>query len=295
MAKVKIRDLTPQQMYNKCYPDFSRGGTRFMEYKNLFANALAIDGLDFSTASFVINQLIDVGQVGYDRMANNWAAVYGTGINKLRNPTNLFFVMPNVNAYNRPAYYEPSEDGAYLIKAMPFPYSIADMIMDTVKVMQDCDKSILQNLRANRTPFWFIVRDPDIRLSVEQAVEQAQDGKPAVVVNEMVGDAIKGFSTNPQWIVDKITTYRDQERDLLFNKLGIMTANINKRERIQVGEVDATVGQCVDYIYLIIDTFNKQMDSYGLPFKMRLNNALEEYYGNDTEESTNNEDGGEND
>lgn len=266
-----------------------------MEYKNLFANALAIDGLDFPTASFVINQLIDVGQVGYDRMANNWAAVYGTGINKLRNPTNLFFVMPNVNAYNRPAYYEPSDDGAYLIKAMPFPYSIADMIMDTVKVMHDCDKSILQNLRANRTPFWFIVRDPDIRLSVEQAVDQAQDGKPAVVVNEMVGDAIKGFSTNPQWIVDKITTYRDQERDLLFNKLGIMTANINKRERVQVGEVDATVGQCVDYIYLIIDTFNKQMDSYGLPFKMRLNNALEEYYGNDTEESANNAEGGNND
>lgn len=289
MAKVKIRDLTPKQMYDKCYPDYNRGGTRFMEYKNLFANALAIDGLDFPTAAFVINQLIDVGQVGYDRMANNWAAVYGTGINKLRNPTNLFFVMPNVNAYDRPAYYEPNEDGAYLIKAMPFPYSIADMIMDTVKVMQDCDKSILQNLRANRTPFWFIVRDPDIRLSVEQAVEQAQDGKPAVVVNEMVGDAIKGFSTNPQWIVDKITTYRDQERDLLFNKLGIMTANINKRERVQVGEVDATVGQCVDYIYLIIDTFNKQMDSYGLPFKMRLNNALEEYYGNDSAEGENND------
>lgn len=285
MGIVKVRDLTPRQLQNKCYPDFSRGGTRFLEYKNLFANALAIDGLEFPTATFVINQLIDVGQVGYDRMADNWAAVYGTGINELRNPTTLFFVMPNVNAYERPAYYTPSPDGAYLIKAMPFPYSIADMIMDTVKVMRECDKSIMQNLKANRTPFWFVVRDPDTRLSVEQAVEQAQDGNPAIVVNEMVGDAVKGFSTNPQWIADKIVTYRDQERDLLFNKLGIMTANINKRERVQVGEVNATVGQCVDYIYLIIDTFNKQMESYDLPYKMRLNNALEEYYGTDEQTS----------
>ena len=108
---------------------------------------------------------------------------------------------------------------------------------------------------------------------------QAQDGKPVIVAKKLIGDAIKGIPTNPQWIVDKIVTYRNEERDLLFNKLGIMTANINKRERVQVGEVNATIGQCVDYIYLIIDTFNKQMDSYGLPYKMRINNALEDYYG----------------
>lgn len=275
---AKIRDLTPKELYSKCYPDFARGGTRFLEYKNLFANALSIDGVDFPTATFIKNQLIDVGQVGYDRMADNWAAVYGTGINKLRNPTNLFFVMPNVSAYTRPAFYEPAEDGAYLIKAMPMPYSIADMIMDTVKVMRECDVSIVQNLKANRMPFWWVARDEDIRLSIKQAQQQAENGDPAVIVNEMVGDAVKGFSTNPQWIVDKLVTYRDQERDLLFNKLGIMTAAF-KRERVQVGEVNATLGQCIDYIYLIIDTFNEQMDAYGLPFKMSLNNALEEYYG----------------
>ena len=281
---AKICDLSQKQLQRKCFPVFPES-TRFMEYKNLFVNALKIEGLDFATETFVKNQLIDVGQVGFDRMADQWAAVYGLGINKLRNPTTLFFVMPNINAYDRKAYYEPDPDGAYLIKAMPFPFSISEMIAETCRVMSECDISIRQNLKANRTPFWFVVRDTDIRLSVEQAVEQAQDGKPAIVVNEMVGDAVKGFSTNQQWIVDKIVTYRDQERDLLFNKLGIMTANINKRERVQVGEVNATVGQCVDYIYLIIDTFNKQMESYGLPYKMRLNNALEEYYGNDEQTS----------
>ena len=82
-------------------------------------------------------------------------------------------------------------------------------------------------------------------------------------------------------MVDKFATYRDQERDRLLNKLGIMSANINKRERVQVGEVNATVGQCMDYIYLLIDTFNKQMETYGLPFEMVLNESLEELYGNE--------------
>ena len=63
-----------------------------------------------------------------------------------------------------------------------------------------------------------------------------------------------------------------------------MSANINKRERVQVGEVNATVGQCEDYIYLMIDTFNKQMDTYGLPFKMRLNGSLESLYDNSPDE-----------
>ena len=47
---------------------------------------------------------------------------------------------------------------------------------------------------------------------------------------------------------------------------------------MQVGEVNATVGQCEDYIYLMIDTFNAQMETYGLSFKMKLNGSLEELY-----------------
>lgn len=283
---AKIRDLLPKcskKIFDECYPNWDN--TRFIEYKNLFMNAFKIDGLDFATETFVKNQLIDVGQVGYDKIMNQWSAVYGTGLNELRNPTELFFVMPTRASYMRKAYYEPNKDGAYLIKAMPRDYSLSAMIMDTVTKMNECDKSIMQNLKANRIPFYMIVQDENTRLSINEAIAQAQDGKPVVVVNELIGKSIEGMTANPQWLVDKIVTYRNEERDLLFNKLGIMTANINKRERVQVGEVNATVGQCVDYIYLVIDTFNQQMNSYGLPFKMRLNNALEEYYGNNTNDS----------
>lgn len=274
---AKIIDLTLERLQKECFPKF-RGSTRFLEYKNLFANAIKINGLDFVTEAFVKNQLIDVGQVGYDRMSDKWAGVYGTGINELRNPTDLFFVFPNIAAYTRKAYYEPNEDGAYLIKAMPFPYSIADMIRETCRKIDESEISIDQNLKANRTPFYLVVTDPDTKESIIEAQKQALDGKPSIVVTKSVAEAVKGISVNSSWIVDRIVEYRDGERDRLLNKLGIMTANIGKRERVQVGEVNATVGQCVDYIYLIIDTFNAQMKTYGLPFEMTINNALEEYY-----------------
>lgn len=290
---AKIRDLitckVSRSKYNECYPEF-RDNTRFLEFKNLLMNSITIDGLDFPTETFVKNQLIDVGQVGYDRLANQWSAVYGEGINKLRNPTKLFFVLPNFTAYYRDAYYTPSPDGAYLIKAMPNQYSLSNMIDNACKVLDECDISIMQNLKANRTPFYFVVNDDDTRLSIEHAIEQTQNGKPVVVVNNLVSNSIQGIPTNPQWLVDKIETFKTQVRDYLFNRLGILTANVNKRERVQVGEVNATVGQCVDYIYLIIDTFNKQMETYDLPYYMHLNNALEEYYGsNQIEENNENE------
>ena len=57
-----------------------------------------------------------------------------------------------------------------------------------------------------------------------------------------------------------------------------MTNSIEKRERVQSAEVNATIGQATDYIYLLIDTFTKQCETYGLDFEMVLNGSLEEIY-----------------
>ena len=59
--------------------------------------------------------------------------------------------------------------------------------------------------------------------------------------------------------------------------MGIVT-DITKGERVQTSEVDANVCQASDYIYMMIDTFNKQIEQYGLPFKMKANGTFEELY-----------------
>lgn len=275
MSKRKIRDLNP----------FKRlGSLEYEEYKALLMNAVTIEGLDASIERFVKNALIESNRVGYDALTNRWAVAYGEGLNEYWNPEYITFVFPNKTSYQRRAYYKPASEGAYLIRALPTAISFAEIIEKTTDELTECDISIRQNLIAVRTPFVAVCDNPDNRLSLEQAISQKEDGKPAIIVSNKLREAVGSIDFNTPYYVDKIEQYRQIIRDRLLNKLGIMSANINKRERVQVGEVNATVGQCVDYIYLWIDTFNKQMTEYGLPFNMRLNGALEELYTDSTEQ-----------
>lgn len=286
MRKRKFRDLASGNPLAAC------GSPLYEEYKALLMNAVKITPLAPHIERFVKSCLIENNQVGFDALTNRWAIAFGEGLNEYCLPTLITFFFPNnKRSYQRPAYYEPAVNGAYLIKGLPTDTAFTEIITRTTDEMAECDKSIRQNLVATRTPFVAVCRDKDTRLSLLQAVQQKEDGAPAVVVSPDLAESVRGVSFDTPYIVDKIEQYRTTIRDRLLNKLGIMSANINKRERVQVGEVNATVGQCVDYIYLWIDSFNSQMEDYGLPYRMEINGALEELYTNESEEDENDSQG----
>ena len=261
MGKLKIKDLNPQ--FNKSGVNYSA----FIEIQNLLANAIKISNVDFIEETKIKKYLFD-GCVGYDKLRNKWYRVYGTGINEDGNPTKLIFVTENGETFTRVASYEPDTFGAYYIKATPLNFSFNKMIEETTSLMTECDISINQNIKATRTPFVAVLKDGDLKLSLEQAIEQAQNGKPAILVSTELGDAMTGI-------------------EMRTNYIGILTANVDKKERVQVGEVNATLNQCTDYIYLLIDTFNRQMETFGLDFKMEFNGALEELYENNENNKNN--------
>ena len=277
MAKKKFRDLARVNPFDAC------GYSLYEEYKALLMNAVKISLLPAHIERFVKSCMIENNQVGFDCITRRWAIAFGEGENEYWLPTTITFVFPNnKKSYQRPAFYEAAANGAYLIKALPADVSFAEIIKATTDEMRECDISIRQNLKATRTPFIAVVKDENTRLSLLSAIEQKEEGKPAVVTSTDIAEGLKGIVIETPYIVDKVEQYCTIIRDRLLNKLGIMSANINKRERVQVGEVNATVGQCVDYIYLWIDTFNAQMEDYGLPYRMELNGALEELYTEDT-------------
>lgn len=269
--KISIKNLNP--FWKSRVIDYSA----FSEFQNLLCNVVKISNVDFVTESTIKKYLLD-GCVGYDKLRDVWCNVYGTGINKQGNPTNLIFVYENGETFTRPAYYNPDDYGAYLIKATPLPFSFNDMIKFTSDTMRECDISINQNIKASRIPFIAILRDENLKLSLESAIAQQQDGKPVIVVSPELGEAMQGESVSTNYIVDKLAQFKYDERDRLLNKIGILTSNTDKKERVQVGEVNATINQCTDYIYLLIDTFNRQMESYELPFRMSFNGSLEDLY-----------------
>ena len=89
---------------------------------------------------------------------------------------------------------------------------------------------------------------------------------------------MKVLNLQVQFLADKFNVLKGEFKNELLTKLGIMNANTDKRERVQVGEVNATLGQCLDYLYLLIDTFNKQCETYEIPYKMIINSSIEELY-----------------
>lgn len=279
----KVRDLNPARR-NRPYGTFSR----YSEYMNLLLNAVKIidkgngKTLPFVVENFVKRALFENGAAGYDKITKQWYYVYGEGLDEYGKPTTLVLVTANGKAFSRKAYYDKDEDGAYEVLGLPIPnITMGAIVQEATDFMQNCDVAMRQNLEACKTPYIVVCRDENLRLSFEQALQQKLMGQAVMVVSEELGDGLKAISVNTQYLVDEFRQARDAERDTLLNKFGILTSNVDKKERVQSAEVNATLGQATDYIYLLIDTFNKQCETYGLPFEMAFNGSMEDIYLNE--------------
>ena len=284
MAKRKIKDLNPISICraNGVY-------SRFEEYFNLLMNAVKVvsaqgeASINYEEETFLKRGLFENGSMGYDKITKKWYYVYGLGLNDDGDPTELCFVTANGKTFTRPAYYDNKDDGAYKLDALPINMSMSQMIKATTDFMINCEMAMAQNLEACKTPYIVVCKNENLRLSFETALQQKQTGQAVVVVSEELGDGLKAVDIGVTYLVDRFAEARDTERDTLLTKLGILTANIDKKERVQSAEVNATLGQASDYIYMLIDNFNKQCDSYGLPYKMIFNGSMEEIYLNDND------------
>ena len=284
-SKKKIKDLNP--VSNKPYGVYSR----FEEYFNLLMNAVKVvsgqdseEAINYEVETFLKRGLFENGAMGYDKLTKQWYYVYGQGLNEFGNPTSLIFVTANGKTFTRTAYYEDKEDGAYKVDALPVCMSMSQLIKETTDFMTNCDVAMRQNLEACKTPYIVVCKNEEMRLSFEQALQQKILGQACIVVSEDLGDGLKAVDIGVNYLVDKFCEARDTERDVLLTKLGILTANTDKKERVQSAEVNANLGQASDYIYLLIETFNKQCKTYGLPFFMKFNGSMEEIYLNEVDD-----------
>lgn len=270
------------------------------EFMNLLLNAVALKRTDgeivpYPQEQFFKKQIIYRNVVGYCRIGDVFTEVDGMDIDIYRFPEYIIMRTGNGRPLGtRKADYAPNLNGNYILFGLPFSMSLAELVFSAADEIAETDKAIRQNRRACQTPYFMICSDPETRLSLEHAIQQQQDGTPVVIVDEKIAGDIKGIATVTPFLVDKFLQYRDAVRDRLFNKLGIMSANINKKERVQVGEVNATVGQCLDYIYMLVDNLNRQFESYDLPYRMETNGSTEELYtdmDDDKAEAENEEEG----
>ena len=257
------------------------------EYLNLLANAVNIkeggQDLPAFVQSFIKLELFYYGHVGYSGMLKDWFRDSKAGrlnIYGRYNRANFFSL--NGRSWQVTLDYEPKAEGNYTIDALPLRgVTFYGIIHKSCEYIAECERSKIQNVRATKFSKIITCRDDNLRNSIIQACMQIDTGAPMTIVSPELGEALKGEDLNTPFMADRLQEAEDIERNHLLSKLGIMSANTGKRERVQSAEVNATIGEATDYIYMLIDHFNKQCETYGLPFEMEFNGSLEELYEGD--------------
>ena len=260
-------------------------GTEYSEFMSLLLHGIGIrrtDGQEmrYRDALFVKRRLVTLNCVGYRRMGDMWVLATGEGIDAWGFPERL--IMRTARGFTFPisrASYDDDTTGNYIIYGLPWAgINLSDVIFQGSMQIGETDVAIRQNLVATQAPWIAVAKDKNMIYSLKQAMERKIEGAPAIVVSAELGDALKGISFDTPYLVDKLDQHRDALRDRLMNKVGIMSANVNKRERVQVGEVNAMLGQCLDFIGTLVDNVNQQFEAYNIPYELYNNTSTSELY-----------------
>lgn len=251
--------------------------------EDLLYNALNIKGVPFSRQRYVKRLLFNNGAVGYDRAVNKFAQINGEGINDEGNPIWGVFRTANGGAWRRTLSYEPNTIGAYKFVALPSGARIIERLENCARLVATLSVGIEQNVNATKCPAIYVCNDPETRLSVLSAIEQKEYGMTDIIVSDSIANALKAVETNTPFIADRFFELKTKIKNEMYTALGILSSD-QKRERVQVGEVEAKIGAAIDSVYTFIDTFNAQAEEYGLQFRMELNGSIEELYAEQEEE-----------
>lgn len=275
---------------------FSRiADTYYNEFVDLIMNAVKIDNLDYRREYFVKKNLFETAYVGYNSTLDDFfitvpakgrkqvGALWRNG--EFKNYDNVSIGTHDYN-YDK----DVAGDVWRILTANPSITPLFTVARDYAELLAECDIGIRQNICAVRTPAFWVTDDADFRLSVNQAAQQQQDGSACIIVSSAMSNSLKPMTNETPYIADKLNEIKKELRDEFLTRIGILTANTNKRERVQAAEVDAKVGETVDLIYSVIDYWNKQVESFGLDYKMTFNGVTETYYAPEEDDGEDDED-----
>lgn len=266
------------------------------EFKNLILSAFKQPKLDFRTSLAYRRFQLFNGVVGVDKSADVVTALTGSGIDIYGYPKRGTFLTANGKSWTRDLSYEPKDGGAFAVYAFPNFNSFTPLIYQTADILTQLTLGIRQNAIACQTPSFITVDDPNELYSLKVALDDIVNGAPAIIAKKNIATRFESIKSETPFIADKLKQLaREFENDFLA-RVGILSANSSKRERVQTEEITASVGEVVDRIYIVIDNNNKQCDAYGLDdYKYELNGSIETLYANEMETTDKPENGTEND
>lgn len=269
-TKQKIKDAENRRRSRKeIYMDYFLG---------LLHNSITIENLPSDVPKrYFLKTLFKYGKIAHYQGGKKelYLPCYGAGRDVYGLPTQ--YVLFGYNGY----ITTEKADNIQILRINDQGNGISDYIEQQCELIADIDMSIYQNLYAVRTMSIYECADEKTLLSI-QNIEKARSvgalcafKKSGTYAN---GDALKVHSTNAEYLITDLQLYRKEVINETLTRIGVMTNPIEKKERVQTAEVNSNIGQTIDSIYVMIDTFNHDAKVGGLPLRMVLNSVTEDYY-----------------
>lgn len=268
--------------------------TKVMEVVNLICNSVRYEGADVDgiDPDYITQRLIYDGEIGYVNaeqaaalgVERDWYRILPMGrLNKRGYPAIYQLSYPN-NA--RPIKSRVSYESICPIKANSTIFPLFRKIAHECEIIDQLETSMIVNVQASRNTDIIPVDDFSTKSIIEDFYRNSRTGAPAIVIPRNAADKIRDKIENKTpFVADRIDALRVERWNDLLKRAGVMTPNEYKRERVQTAEVNAGVGEAIDYLYTMIDTFNADCERLGVDARMIANGYIDRY-DEDTADST---------
>lgn len=253
----------------------------------LACNSVHVNGLpEHIPQWFVMRTLFERGQVALfgDFSTGNYNAYAcggGGGIDIYGRPLTYLLTPKSGQAFRVGAKSEM----LCVARANATRFPLADAISFAANRIADVEVAIACNLISSQSTDIIEVDDEKRAMSIKTAMRQKQAGQPAVYASPDVAQAMtRGTSATKigtAFFADRLAELRQMYKQELFAQIGTLTANKYKRERVQSSEVNAGVGEVLDFIYMAIDQFNADAEKIGL--EMVVNSTIADLYTTEEE------------
>lgn len=250
----------------------------FSELEIAFCNSVKISGLDPEVyPPFIMQGLLYNGAVGYvdDEQSYHlgvragWYWVRPCGFNNEYGfPKSYNLVFGNYDVAKSNVFYTEF----HLIHANATHYPWAMRFLRDAKELTALNVSEKINTEASRNADLIPVPNVETEQTLKRAYDNMRNGCATVVLSQSAAECLQNKVTNPTpFIADSIHALYQQKYADALKRCGIVSANDYKKERVQTAEVNAGAGESIDYIYILIDSFNESCERASLPFRMTFN------------------------
>lgn len=243
------------------------------DYRNrlglIFENSITFENLPTELPKRYLTRVLrEKGGIAYDKISGLYLPYVRMGIDVYGLPTGYTLVGYDGTVFTRRA------DEVIILRTNPHSVPVQQFLDIQIEKIVEFDISILQNLDAIKT--MSVIDVPDIKMlnTLQNLDDSRRIGASVAFASSLATKSLNVFSTNAQFFIDKLNEARREIWNDTLAYLGVSTANVDKRERVQSAEIVATEGYSYDCLNILIDTFNYDAEIGGLPIRVRANTIM---------------------